>query len=94
MLLYPTVHEEDPALRLDHLFKVGVEEMQVPCNEGDAEMEDDAEADGSVVVKEAKVMLHRPGLVHSVLAVASTDITHHNVRRKPVDPAVAILPSQ
>ena len=93
MLLYPTVHEEDPALRLDLLSKVEVEEMQVPCNEGDAEMEDDAEVDGSVVVKEAKAMLHRLGLVHSVSAMANTDITHRNVRRKLVDPAVAILPS-
>ena len=53
-------------------------------------MEVDAEADGSVVAKEDKV-LHRPGLAHSVLAVASMDIIPHNVRKMPVDPAVVIL---
>ena len=77
----------------DHLHKVVVEEMLEIPNEGDVDMEDDAEADGSVVVKEDSSMLHRPELVHSVLAVASMDITHRNVRSEPVDPAVAILPS-
>ena len=93
VLLPHTVHEEDLQLRLDHLYKVEVEETLVP-QEGDAVMEDDAEADGSVVVKADNRLLHRPRLVHSVLAVASTDIILHNVLKMPVDPAVVILPSQ
>ena len=92
MLLFRTVHEEDLAEHHDRLYKVVVEEILVPCNKGDAVMEVDAEADGSVVAKVVKV-LHRPELVHSVSAVASMDITHRNVRKEPVDPAVVLLPN-
>ena len=92
VLLCHTVHEEDPAHSLDHLHKVEVEEILVPYSERDTVMVDDAEADGSVVAKEDKI-LHRPGLAHNVLAVASTDIILHNVQKMPVDPAVVILPS-
>ena len=56
-------------------------------------MVDDAEADGSVVVKVEQAVLHRPNLAHSVTTVASTDIMHRNVQRARVHPAVAILPS-
>ena len=94
MLLCPIVHEEVPALHPDLLSKVEVEEILVPYSEGDAVMVDDTEADGSVVVKEDSRVLHRPRLVHSVLAVASIDIILHNVRKMPVDPAVVILPSR
>ena len=54
-------------------------------------MVDDAEADGSVVVKEEQVALHRPNLAHSVLAVASMDTMHRSVLKARVHPAVAIL---
>ena len=79
-------------LHLDHLCKVEVEEILVP-HEGDAVMEVDVEADGSVVAKEDSRLLHRPRLVHSVLAVASMDIILPNVLKMPVDPVVVILPS-
>ena len=92
MLLLRTVHEEDRQLRLDHLYKVEVEETLVP-HEGDAVMEVDAEADGSVVAKEDSKILRRPNLAHSVLAVASTDTMHRSVQGQPVHPAVAILHS-
>ena len=91
VLLPHIVHEEDLLLRLDLLSKVEVEEMQVPCNEGDAEMEDDAEADGSVVVKEERRTLHRPELAHSALAVVSTDTTLGSVLKEPVDPCEGLL---
>ena len=55
-------------------------------------MEVDAEADGSVVAKVDKI-LHRLGLTHSVLPVASMDIIRLNVLKMPVDPAVVILPN-
>ena len=84
MLLYPTVHEEDPALPLDRFSKVEEEEMLVPYKEGDEAMEDDAVADGTVVAKADNSILHRPNLAHSVTAVASTDIMHRNVQREPV----------
>ena len=93
MPLCHTVHEEVPVLCLDLLSKVAVEEMRVPHNEGDEAMEDDAEADGSVVVKEERRTLHRPELAHSALAVVSTDTALRGVLKEPVDPAVTILPS-
>ena len=80
-------------LPLDHFCKVEEEEMQVPCNKGDAVMEVDAEADGSMVAKEVSSMLHRPNMAHSVSAVASMDTTLRSVLKEPVDPAVAILHS-
>ena len=56
-------------------------------------MVDDAEVDGSVVVKVERAVLHRPRLAHSVTTVASMDIMRHNVQKAQVHPAVAILPS-
>ena len=93
MPLCHTVHEEDPVLLLDHFCKVEEEEMQVPCNKGDAVMEVDAEADGSVVAKVDNKVLHKLELVHSASAVASMDTTLRSVLKEPVDPAVAILHS-
>ena len=52
MLLFHTVHEEEPVVHHDHLHKVVIKEMQVPCKEGDVEMEGDAVEDGITVVKE------------------------------------------
>ena len=46
------MHEEDPALRLDHLYKVEVEEMLVLPKEGDEAMEGDAVVEGIAVAKE------------------------------------------
>ena len=77
----------------DHLHKVVVEEMQVPCKEGDVEMEGDAVEDGIAVVKEDQVMLRRPNLAHSVIAVASMDTMPHSVLKEQAHPAVAILHS-
>ena len=91
MLLFHIVHEEEPVVHHDHLHKVVVEEMQVPCKEGDVEMEGDAVEDGIAVVKEDQVMLRRPRLVHSVIAVASMDTMHRSVLKARVHPAVAIL---
>ena len=56
-------------------------------------MVDDAEVDGSEVVKLEQMALLRPNLAHSVITVASMDIMLRNVRRALVHPAVAILPS-
>ena len=75
----------------DHLYKVVVEAILVPFKEGDAVMEVDAEADGSVGDKVDQVALHRPNLVYSVITVASTDTTHLSVLKALVHPAVAIL---
>ena len=75
----------------DHLHKVVVEEILVSCKEGDAVLEDDTVADGTVVVKADQVVLQRPRLAHSVITVASMDIMRHNVQKALVHPAVAIL---
>ena len=91
VLLCHTVHEEDPQLRLDLLYKVEVEEMLAPHSEGDVVIEDDAEADGSVVVKAASKTLPRPDLAHSALAVASTDTMRCSVLKAQVHPAVVVL---
>ena len=80
-------------LPLDPFCKVEVEGILVPCNKGDAVMEVDAEADGSVVAKVDNKVLHRPELVHSASAVASMDTTLRSVLKEQVDPAVVILPS-
>ena len=84
MLLFHTVHEEDPVVHHDHLHKVVVEKMQVPCKEGDEAMEDNAVVDGIAVVKEEQVTLRRPNLAHSVTTVASMDTMHHSVLEEPV----------
>ena len=93
MQLFHIVHEEEPVVHHDLVHKVVVEEILVPCKEGDAVLEDDAVVDGTVVAKVAQVMLLRPKLARSVITVASTDIMLRNVRRAQAHPAVAILPS-
>ena len=50
VLLYPTVHEEDPR-HLDHSLRVEVEEMLASANKEDEEMEDDVVVDGTAVVE-------------------------------------------
>ena len=69
----------------DLLHKVVVEEILVPCKEGDAV------ADGTVVVKADSVALRRPKLAHSVTTVASMDIMHPNVHGQQVHPGAAVL---
>ena len=71
MLLCHTVHEEDPTLHLDHLYKVEVREMLEIPNEGDVDMEDDAVVHGIAVVKVDSSTLLRPKLAHSVTTVAN-----------------------
>ena len=93
MQLFHTVHEEEPVVHHDLLHKVVVEEFLVPCKEGDAVMEVDVEADGSMVDKVVQAVLQRPRLAHSVITEASMDIMRHNVQKVQVHPAVAILPS-
>ena len=93
MLLCHTVHEEDPALHLDHLYKVEVGEMLEIPSEGDVAMEDDAVVHGIVAAKEDNSTLLRPNLAHSVIAVASMDTMPHSVLKEQAHPAVAILHS-
>ena len=69
----------------DHLYKVVVEEMQVPYKEGDEDLEDDTVVHGIAVVEADKTLL-RPKLAHSVLAVASTDTMHRSVLKVQVHP--------
>ena len=77
----------------DHLCKVVVEEMPVPCKEGDEAKEDDAVVRGIAVVKVDSSILLRPKLAHSVLTVASMDTMHRSVQEQPAHPAVVILHS-
>ena len=37
--------------------------------------------------------MHRPGLAHSVITVASMDITHPNVQKQQAHPVAAVLRS-
>ena len=84
--LHPLVVEEDPRSDLEHLFKV-VEGILLEISAAEELLEDDAAADGAVVVKEE--IRCKQELAYSAILAASMDIILVNVHEdQAVPPAV------
>ena len=92
VLLEITADEEDLRPHLEHLLKEAEDvEMLAQTSKEDEELEDAAVADGAAGVKVETLLLLRPGLAHSVITVASMNITHPNVQKPRVHPVAAVL---